>query len=73
MSARGSTDASGNYVSGPPHTVYVYDGGGNLIGSFPQSAAASGTLWGYRDGASNLIGQVFFGWDGFGFAVGVYF
>ncbi|MFK7740604.1 MAG: hypothetical protein AB8H80_09800 [Planctomycetota bacterium] len=47
-----------------PHSVYVLDQSGNLVSTIPQSAAANATVWGYRDGASNAIGQLMFGFEG---------
>lgn len=48
----------------PPHSVNQWDTAGNLVATFGQTAASDATVWGYRDGASSIIGQVFFGWDG---------
>lgn len=50
--------------STPPHQIFVFDATGALVTQFDQPAASNATTWGYRDGASNLIGQLFFGWDG---------
>lgn len=46
-----------------PHTIYQYDTTGALITTIAQPAASNATVWGYRDGASSLTSQVFFGWD----------
>jgi hypothetical protein len=46
-----------------PHTIYTWDNAGNVT-TAAQPAASNATVWGYRDGASSLVGQVFFGWDG---------
>ncbi|MEC8252201.1 MAG: hypothetical protein VX044_03235 [Planctomycetota bacterium] len=58
------TTASGFPTNTPPHQIYVFDQTGAQIAQFDQPAASNATTWGYRDGASNLIGQLFFGWDG---------
>ena len=50
--------------SAPPHQIYVFDATGALVTQFDQPASSNATTWGYRDGASNLVGQLFFGWDG---------
>lgn len=47
-----------------PHTIYVYDATGALTRQFPQPAASNATVWGYRDGATDNNGAIFFGWDG---------
>lgn len=47
-----------------PHSIYVWDGTGALITTLGQTPASDATVWGYRDGASSIVGQVFFGWDG---------
>lgn len=57
--ARGSVGSTA-----APHSIYVYDTAGNLLSTLPQSAASDLTTWGYRDGASSIVGQLFFGWDG---------
>ncbi len=53
ISARGSTDASGNYNANPPHSVFVYDLQGNLLRNYGQDPTSDATVWGYRDGASD--------------------
>jgi hypothetical protein len=47
-----------------PHTINVWDTSGALLTSLGQTPASDATTWGYRDGASSIVGQVFFGWDG---------
>lgn len=46
-----------------PHTIYTWDTNGGVT-TMQQPAASNATVWGYRDGASSITGQVFFGWDG---------
>jgi|GEM_PF-6441226 len=58
------TTASGFPTNTPPHQIYIYDTAGALVTQLDQPATSNATVWGYRDGASNLIGQLFFGWDG---------
>lgn len=50
-------------VATPPHTIYTWDNTGSVT-TMQQPAASNATTWGYRDGASSILGQVFFGWDG---------
>ena len=51
-------------VTTAPHSIYLWDTAGNLISTQGQTPASDATTWGYRDGASSIVGQVFFGWDG---------
>jgi len=50
-------------VATAPHTIYTWDQNGSVT-TAQQPAASNATVWGYRDGASSILGQVFFGWDG---------
>ncbi len=50
-------------VNTGPHTIYTWDTLGSVT-TMAQPAASNTTVWGYRDGASSILGQVFFGWDG---------
>lgn len=59
-----SARSTGGAAGAAPHSVYQWDTAGNLVASVGQTAASDATVWGYRDGASSILGQVFFGWDG---------
>ncbi len=49
-------------VATPPHTMYVFDGAGALTRQFTQQGSAAST-WGYRDGASDDVATLVFGFE----------
>lgn len=53
VSAFGSVDSSGNWVSSAPNSVYVLDLGGNLVTQYGQDPVANASGLGYRDGATD--------------------
>jgi len=46
-----------------PHEIRLLDGP-NVIMAFDQASEAQGSAWGYRDGATDRAGHMYFGWEG---------
>ena len=54
VSCRGRV-VGGAWVNTGPHTVFVLDGTGAVINSYPQDVQTATLTWGYRDGATDQI------------------
>ncbi len=44
--------------------VWMFDASGSYLGSYAQEGSANTDGWGYRDGATDGNGDVYFGWSG---------
>ncbi|MCH8806539.1 MAG: hypothetical protein IH986_10685 [Planctomycetes bacterium] len=50
---------------GPPHVLFEFDANGQWTFAEPlQIPESDSSAWGYRDGASDGAGHIYFGWEG---------